>query len=80
MPCIGPRVGIHLDDGLQGRAVPVNLLDASKVLIDQRSGGELPGLHAFLKRNDRDFVQCEGSDTRLCDTMDRSVPRPPEAR
>jgi hypothetical protein len=55
----GHRLGVQFDDAPQRRALAIELLDASRVLLDERSRGIHTALHALLKIGDGRLFEIE---------------------
>ena len=53
------RFGIGDDDGVDGRAVLVERVDALQILLDEAAAGQAPGLHRRMDLRDGRFVDFE---------------------
>ena len=57
----GQGVGIHLDDGVETRSAPVDLLDPLEVERDEALGGRRSRRHHLLEPGDRRLLEREGN-------------------
>ena len=53
------RLGVGDDDGVDGRAVLVERIDAPQILLDEPAAGEPAGLHRRVNLRDGGFVDFE---------------------
>jgi hypothetical protein len=62
----GEGVGIHLEDVVERRPLPVERLDAGEVLLHERSDGLLPGIEALAKVGNGQLLEVKGGNRGIC--------------